>query len=83
MTLKNCPFCGGKMEPEVMCFQKAYEEDYQKWLNENNKLPSVATGYNTGWIVRCYHCGAKSKEGLTKEEVAEAWNRREKREDNR
>ena len=77
-NLKPYPFCGGEMEPEVMCFQHPYSQDYLDWLKENDILPPVMTGFNSGYIVRCYHCGAESSERSTKELAAKMWNRRAK-----
>lgn len=75
-TLKSCPFCGCTMQPEVMCFQHPYSESYIEWLRKGKMLPPISTGYNEGWIVRCYRCGSEGREGATKDEAARNWNRR-------
>lgn len=74
--LKSCPFCGGEMEPAVMCYQHPYDQSYMDWLKANGILPPIMTGFNSGYVVRCYHCGAESAERSTKERAAEMWNRR-------
>ncbi len=74
--LKPCPFCGGEMEPAVMCYQHPYDQSYMDWLKANGILPPIMTGFNSGYVVRCYHCGAESAERSTKERAAETWNRR-------
>ena len=76
IKLKPCPFCGGEMSPAVMCFQHPYDQSYLDWLKENKMLPPVMTGFNSGFAVHCYHCGAKTGGRATKQEAAEAWNNR-------
>lgn len=75
--LKQCPFCGGEMEPEVMCFQHPHDQSYYDWMKEKGILPPIMTGFHSGFVVRCYHCGAQTAERSSKELAAKEWNRRQ------
>ena len=75
IELKPCPFCGGSMEPIVMCIDKNYYHEYIEWLKANGRI----TDFREGYSVHCYHCGARTSPVPTREEAAEKWNRRDKR----
>ena len=36
--LKPCPFCGGEMEPAVMCYQHPYDQNAQPTAYDPDKV---------------------------------------------
>lgn len=72
--LKPCPFCGAKLSefPFYMIIQPVHSEAYllaklfkQRFLGNDN-----------GFAVKCITCGSQGARGLTRQEAAEKWNRR-------
>lgn len=72
--VKPCPFCGTDLQAflKVMCVNRAYNEDYLKWLHENKKF----VGSDMDYQVSCVKCGSTGARGATKAIAISNWNRR-------